>query len=59
MNNAEARKWLDGAWNRVLETGTGEPDREIDRLVNSGVLSIRYAIITQCSAKLPMGTEAF
>ena len=52
MNNAEARKWLDGAWRRVLETGTGEPDSEVDRLVNSKVLSIRYAIVTQMLGKI-------
>lgn len=58
MNNAEARKWLDGAWNRVLETGTGEPDGEIDRLVNSGVLSIRYAIMTQMLGKIADGNRS-
>lgn len=58
MNNAEARKWLDGAWNCVLEMGTGEPDREIDRLVNSGVLSIRYAIMTQMLGKIADGNRS-
>ncbi len=52
MDNVEARKWLDGAWTRVLETGAGEPDGEIDRLVNSKVLSIRYAILTQMLGKI-------
>ena len=52
MDNAEARKWLDVAWTRVLETGVGEPDSEIDRLVNSKVLSIRYAILTQMLGKI-------
>ena len=52
MNNAEARKWLDEAWDQVLESGTGEPNSEIDRLVNSKVLSIRYAILTQMLGKI-------
>ena len=52
MNNAEAREWLDGAWTRALETGTSEPDSEVDRLINSKVLSIRYAIVTQMLGKI-------
>ena len=52
MNNAEARQWLDSAWSRVLEAGPGTPDAEIDRLVNSKVLSIRYAILTQMLGKI-------
>lgn len=52
MDNDEAREWLDGAWDRVLETGIREPDTEIDRLVNSSVLSIRYAILTQMLGKI-------
>ncbi len=52
MDNIEARKWLDGAWDRVLETGIGEPDTEIDRLVNSKLVSIRYAILTQMLGKI-------
>ena len=55
MDNAEARQWLDEAWGRVLETGSAEPDGEIDRLVNSEVLSIRYAILTQMLGKIADG----
>ncbi len=55
MNNAETRKWLDGAWKRVLETEIGESDSEIDRLVNSEVVSIRYAIMTQMLGKIADG----
>lgn len=52
MENTEARKWLDGAWVRVLEARLGEPDCEIDRLVNSKLVSIRYAIFTQMLGKI-------
>lgn len=52
MNNAEARQWLDDAWRRVLDAELGKPNGEIDRLVNSDVLSIRYAILTQMLGKI-------
>ncbi len=52
LDNTEARKWLDGAWVRVLESGLGEPDLEVDRLVNSRLVSIRYAVFTQMLGKI-------
>ncbi len=52
MNNIEVRQWLDEAWSRVLEAGSGEPNVEIDRLVNSELASIRYAILTQMLGKI-------
>ncbi|MCY3878976.1 MAG: restriction endonuclease, SacI family [Rhodobacteraceae bacterium] len=52
MDNSEARVWLDKAWIRILESDPGSPDSEIDRLVNSKVLSIRYAVITQMLGKI-------
>ena len=51
MDNAESREWLDGAWTRVLESGLGSPDDEIDRLVNSMLVSIRYAVFKQMLGK--------
>ena len=52
MDNAKARQWLDDAWGRVLENDPREPDDKIDRLVNSKVLSIRYAVLTQMMGKI-------
>ena len=52
MDNAEAREWLDAAWDRALESGTTEPDGAIDRFVNSKVTSIRYTVITQLLGKI-------
>ena len=52
MNFSETRIWLDGAWNRVPETEPAERNSGIDRLVNSKVLSIRYALLTQIPGKI-------
>ncbi len=52
MDNSEARQWLADTWRQVLEDEPGDPDTEIDRLVNSNVLSIRYAILTQILGKI-------
>ena len=52
MNNAEAREWLDAAWDKALDAGSAEPDDVIDRLINSKVTSIRYAIVTQLLGKI-------
>jgi len=52
MNNSEAQNWLDDTWARVLESELGDSDSEIDRLVNSGTVSIRYAIFTQMLGKI-------
>ena len=52
MNNSEAREWLDAAWNEALEVGDTDPDPDIDRLTNSKVVSIRYALVTQMLGKI-------
>ncbi|MCY4148832.1 MAG: restriction endonuclease, SacI family [Gammaproteobacteria bacterium] len=52
MDNTQAREWLNGAWARILESGLEKPDPEIDRLVNSKLVSIRYAIFTQMLGKI-------
>lgn len=52
MNNDEAREWLDAEWREALEAGSSAPDPEIDRLTNSRVVSIRYAVVTQMLGKI-------
>ncbi len=52
MDNTEVRRWLDDAWHKVLETGAADSDPISDRLVNSTVVSIRYAVITQLLGKI-------
>lgn len=52
MDNAEAREWLDTAWSAALAAEATDPDPAIDRLVNSKVTSIRYAVITQLLGKV-------
>ena len=46
MNGAEAREWPDSAWRQALEAGDAEPEPEIDRLADSRVVSVRYALGT-------------
>ena len=55
MDNHKARQWLNEAWLRVLEDDAGETDDEIDRLVNSKVKSIRYAVLAQMMGKIAVG----
>ena len=52
MDNATARKWLDSEWEAVLRAAESAPDPEMDRLVDSSVVSIRYAVITQMLGKI-------
>ncbi len=52
MDAVAAREWLDAEWRTVLATADPTPDPEIDRLVNSKVTSIRYALITQIVGKI-------
>ena len=44
--------WLDAEWNAALEAGAADPDPEMDRLVDSPVGSIRYAVLTQLLGKV-------
>ncbi|MDE2968480.1 MAG: restriction endonuclease, SacI family [Chloroflexota bacterium] len=51
MNNEETREWLDSKWEAVL----AEEDLgilETDRFIDSSVVSIRYALLTQLLGKL-------
>ncbi len=52
MDTEQAREWLDRAWSKVLEAEDKDPDPEVDRLVNSGLVSIRYALLTQLLGKI-------
>lgn len=52
MDAEAAREWLDAEWRDVLTAADSTPDPEIDRLVNSKVTSIRYALITQVVGKI-------
>ena len=52
MDTAEAREWLDRTWEKALKTDDEAPDPEVDRLVNSDVVSIRYAVLTQLLGKI-------
>ena len=51
MNDEELRDWLDIQWEQVLATYESQPDEEIDRFIDSSVLSIRYAFLTQLLGK--------
>ncbi len=52
MTEEELTSWLDIKWDEVLSFGESEPDEEIDRFVESSVVSIRYAFLTQLLGKL-------
>ena len=51
MNEEELTHWLDTQWEQTLNTYENEPDEETDRFVDSSVLSIRYAVLTQLLGK--------
>jgi len=52
MNNDEARQWLDSEWRNALAAGDMNSDPKIDRLIDSKVVSIRYAVVTQLLGKI-------
>ena len=58
MNVKEAREWLDVLWSEVLTSGSNKPDAEVDRLVSSKVVSIRYAVLTQLLGKVADPTRS-
>ena len=51
MTEAELSEWLDAQWEHVLAAYESESDEEIDRFIDSSVLSIRYAFLTQLLGK--------
>ena len=52
MNEPELTFWLENQWEQVLSAYESDPDQEIDRFIDSSVVSIRYAILTQLLGKL-------
>ena len=52
MTNEEARRWLDKEWQQVLAEEDQPPDPQIDQFVNSSIVSIRYACMTQLLGKI-------
>ncbi|MGI9311054.1 MAG: restriction endonuclease, SacI family [bacterium] len=52
MNDTEIRQWLNAEWAVALDDGDSSPDPDIDALVNSDVVSIRYALVTQLLGKI-------
>ncbi len=52
MNDDEARAWLDGVWRESLERDREDADPEVDRLTNSSIVSVRYALVTQLLGKI-------
>ena len=51
MNDDELSKWLQRRWNSILANTDSEEDPDVDRLVNSSTVSIRYAFVTQLLGK--------
>ena len=51
MNDDELVEWLDLRWNSILSSTDQEEDSDVDRLVNSDTVSIRYAFVTQLLGK--------
>ncbi len=51
MNEEELTLWLEDQWEQILSTYESDPDQEIDRFVDSSIVSIRYAILTQLLGK--------
>ena len=52
MNNEETRAWLDARWEAVLAEEPGNGSLETDQFVDSAVLSIRYAVLTQLLSRV-------
>lgn len=52
MDSKESRRWLDAEWGGILAKELGDPDPEIDTFVNSGIVSLRYAFVTQLLGKI-------
>ena len=53
MNEDAVAAWLDSEWAAALEDDAAPAaDPETDRLVDSDVVSIRYAVVTQLLGKV-------
>ena len=51
MNDDELTEWLERRWGLTLANTNAEKDPDVDRLVNSATVSIRYAFVTQLLGK--------
>ena len=52
MDPQESRRWLDAEWQNILAEGPNTSDPEIDVFVNSEIVSLRYAFVTQLLGKV-------
>lgn len=52
MTDDEIAAWLDREWAEALDADGSPSDLEVDRLVDSTVVSIRYAVVTQLLGKV-------
>ena len=52
MDLDAVRQWLDEEWDKALAEDSAVLDDEIDRVANSTVVSIRYALVTQILGKI-------
>lgn len=52
MNDHEVKAWLECQWQTVLALDNDNNDPDIDALVNSKVVSIRYALMAQLLGKI-------
>lgn len=57
MNNEETRAWLDARWDDVLADELESDVLETDQFIDSSVLSIRYAVLTQLLGKVAEPTR--
>jgi len=51
LSETEVKEWLLNAWEQVIGSMAKDPDPDMDILVDSNVVAIRYAIITQLLGK--------
>jgi hypothetical protein len=51
-DSQEIRVWLDEQWAKTLGGEIEDPDLQIDQFVDSSVVSIRYAFVTQLLGKI-------
>ena len=52
VTDDEITAWLDREWAKALDRDAAEADPDVDRLVDSDVVSIRYAVVTQLLGKV-------
>lgn len=52
MSSEATRLWLNEQWTDILDEAESSADPELDRFVDSTILTIRYAIVTQLLGKV-------